>query len=93
MNELMACADVVLVNHKTFGEKRDSPPFPLSITSRGLIYSKRSGPAEILRTEGKWVIPLEQFVAGWCAVTEFNVNDICVILDVPVQDYHSMDVL
>ena len=39
LNELMACADVVLVNHKTFGEKREFPPFPLSITSRGLIYS------------------------------------------------------
>ena len=65
VNELMACADVVvLVNHKTFGEKREFPPFPLSITSRGLIYSKRGGPADIFRPEGKLVIPLEQFVAG-----------------------------
>ena len=38
-------------------------------------------------------MPLEQFVAGWRAVTELNVNDICAILDVPVKDYHSMDVL
>ena len=35
MNELMARADVVLVNNKVFGEKREfPPPFRLSIASR-----------------------------------------------------------
>ena len=43
--------------------------------------------------ESTLVISLEPFVAGGGrAVTERNVDDISAILDVSVQDYHSMDI-
>ncbi|KAH9172908.1 S-adenosyl-L-methionine-dependent methyltransferase [Lactarius sanguifluus] len=77
VNELMARADVVLVNNKVFGEKLNEAIRPKFLDLK----------------EGALVISLEPFVAGGGrAVTERNVDDISAILDVSAHDYHSMDV-
>ena len=75
-----------------------SPPFPISITSRGLNggvvqSTKAIRPKFLDLKEGTLVILLELFVAGGGrAATERNVDDISAILDVSVKSYHSMDV-
>jgi H3 lysine-79-specific histone-lysine N-methyltransferase len=77
VNELMARADVVLVNNKVFGEKLNEAIRPKFLDLK----------------EGALVISLEPFVVGGGrAVTERNVDDISAILDVSAHDYHSMDV-
>ncbi|KAI0297535.1 S-adenosyl-L-methionine-dependent methyltransferase [Multifurca ochricompacta] len=77
VNELMARADVVLVNNKVFGEKLNEAIRPKFLDLK----------------EGALVISLEPFVAvGGRAFTERNVDDISAILDVSAHDYRSMDV-
>jgi len=81
VNELMARADVVLVNNKVFGEKLNEAIRPKFLDLK----------------EGALVISLEPFVVGAAGgggrtVTERNLDDISAILDVSAYDYHSMDV-
>ncbi|KAI0247565.1 histone methylation protein DOT1-domain-containing protein [Lactifluus subvellereus] len=81
VNGLMACADVILVNNKVFGE------------SLGMVVNEATRPKFLDLKEGALVISLELFVAGGRhAVTECNVDDISAILDVSAHDGHSMDV-
>jgi len=77
VNELMARADVVLVNNKVFGEKLNEAIRPKFLDLK----------------EGALVVSLEPFVAaGGRVVTERNLDDISAILNVSAHDYHSMDV-
>ncbi|KAH9992511.1 histone methylation protein DOT1-domain-containing protein [Russula compacta] len=82
LNELMARADVVLVNNKVFGEKLNEAIRPKFLDLK----------------EGALVISLEPFVVAAtggtrrAAVTERNLDDISAILDVSAHDYLSMDV-
>lgn len=97
VNELMAHADIVLVNNKVFGEKRELLPprfFNRSETKKKVkTVNEAIRPKFLDLKEGALVISLEPFVAGGGrAVTERNVDDISAILDVSAHDYHSMDV-
>lgn len=96
-NELIARAGDVLVNNKVFGEKRKFPPslfrLPLGTKQWCCTVNEAIWPKFLDFNEGALVISLEPFVAsGVRAVTESNVDDICVILDMFSQDYHSTNV-
>ena len=57
-----------------------------------VLCSQQSDPAEIPRPEGAPVILLEPFIAGGRRmVAEHNVDEVSAILDVSLQDHHSMD--
>jgi len=80
VNELMARADIVLVNNKVFGEKLNEAIRPKFLDLK----------------EGALVFSLEPFVLGAAgggrAVNERNLDDISAILDVDVYDYLPLDV-
>jgi H3 lysine-79-specific histone-lysine N-methyltransferase len=80
VNELMARADIVLVNNKVFGEKLNEAIRPKFLDLK----------------EGAYVISLEPFVVGAAgggrAVNERNLDDISAILDVFAYDYLPLDV-
>ena len=71
VNELMARADIVLVNNKVFGEKRELLPprfFNRSETKKNVKNSQRGDQAEILRPQGRRVGHLARTVRrGWWA--------------------------
>lgn len=71
VNELMARADIVLVNNKVFGEKRELLPprfFNRSETKKKSKNSQRGDQAEILRPQGRRVGHLARTVRrGWWA--------------------------
>jgi H3 lysine-79-specific histone-lysine N-methyltransferase len=105
VNELMARADVVLVNNKVFGEKCTiffsfTDIFhvcsDIYLFGSGSIVNEAIRPKFLDLKEGALVISLEPFVVGAAGggrtVTERNLDDISAILDVSAYDYRSMDV-